>query len=236
MEKERQELVTAKLKFDQAVATVEDVSSEMQRLKDESSGVQGAESEYERVLLEKAELLSANDNKAARELLELSHQIADLTADQMQLDEAVVSGRSVLKSLKDIQATLASAANWGTLDMFGGGMVTTMVKHSKMDAAKNQARIAQQKLLNFQEELADADQRLQVSLQIDGFSKFADYFFDGLLADWMVQSKIKKADTECSRTISRVQDAIAECQSRQQAVESEITNLTQRKRKLIEVA
>ncbi|TWU47299.1 hypothetical protein Poly51_50990 [Rubripirellula tenax] len=69
-------------------------------------------------------------------------------------------------------------------------MLTTMAKHSKMDAAKSQARISQRKLMQFEEELADADERLHVSLQIDGFSKFADYFFDGLIADWIVQSKI----------------------------------------------
>ena len=120
--------------------------------------------------------------------------------------------------------------------MFGGGILTTMAKHSKMDTAKNQAKIAQRKLLQFEEELADADGRLQVSLQIDGFSKFADYFFDGLIADWIVQSKIQKAKAECSDTISRVKVAIRQCQRRLDSVESELALLTVRKRELIETA
>ncbi|TWU44157.1 hypothetical protein Q31b_16930 [Novipirellula aureliae] len=236
LEKERQELVAAKLKYDQVAGTVEDLSDDVKRLQEARSNLGDADSRYQRVLAEKAEYLTTNESDVARKLIELTQQIADLTADQKELDEAAVAGQSALRSVNEIQSTLASAANWGTLDMFGGGMLTTMAKHSRMDAAKNQARIAQRKLLRFEEELADADERLQVSLEIDGFSKFADYFFDGLIADWIVQSKINKAKTECSTTISRVKAAIRKCQRRLESVESEIESLTESKRELIETA
>ena len=236
LEKERQELVAAKLKYDQAADTARDLSDDVERLKDALSLLENADSEYEQVLAEKAEHLAANESDTARTLIELTDQIADLTADQKELDEAAEAGQSALRSVEEIQGTLASAANWGALDMFGGGLLTTMAKHSKMDAAKNQARIAQRKLLQFEEELADADERLQLSLQIDGFSKFADYFFDGLISDWIVQSKIQKAKAECSETISRVKTAVRQCESRLDSVCSEINTLSERKRDLIEAA
>ena len=53
------------------------------------------------------------------------------------------------------------------------------------------AHTAQRHLRSFQKELADADERLGVSLDIGGFATFADYFFDGLIADWIMQSKIE---------------------------------------------
>jgi len=34
---------------------------------------------------------------------------------------------------------------------------------------------------------------LNLNVDISGFSVFADYFFDGLIADWVVQSKINQA-------------------------------------------
>ncbi len=236
LEKERQELLAAKLKYDQAADTVRDLNADVKRLKAERLLLDNAECEYERVLVEKEEHLAGNQSATTRMLAELAHQIADLTADQKELNEAAAAGTSALKAVQEIEGTLASAANWGTFDMFGGGMLATMAKHSKIDAAKNQARIAQRKLLQFEEELADADQRLQVSLQIDGFSKFADYFFDGLISDWIVQSKIQKAKAECSQTISRVRTAIRQCESRLDAVCSEIESLSKRKRELIEAA
>lgn len=234
LEKERQELVAAKLRFDQIKETVEDLSEDVRRLKEDLSGFENSDADYERVLGEKESYLSEDDTDVASTLFELAQQIADLTADQKELKDAARAGQSALSAVQDIQGTLASAANWGTLDMFGGGMLTTMAKHSKMDSAKSQARIAQRKLLQFEEELADADQRLQISLQIDGFSKFADYFFDGLIADWVVQSKIRKAKDECSRTTARVKTAIRQCKKRLKSVEFEISILVQRKRDVIE--
>ncbi|EMI17707.1 hypothetical protein RMSM_05375 [Rhodopirellula maiorica SM1] len=234
LEKERKEFVAAKLKFDQANATVDDLSEEVQRLEEKSSRLENAGAEYERVVVEKEQYLSENDSDIARKLVDLTQRLADLAADHNELDEAVDAGQFALQAVKRIQDTLASAANWGVMDMFGGGMLTTMAKHSKIDTAKDQARIAQRRLLRFEEELADADERLQVSLQIDGFSKFADYFFDGLISDWIVQTKISKARAECSSIISRVKAAVRACQNRRESVESEIKSLTESKRNLIE--
>ena len=236
LEDERQQLVAAKLKCDQAAGTVEDLNDDVKRLKDALSQLENADSQYEQVLAEKAEHLAANESDTANSLIELTQQLADLKADQQELDEASGAGQSALRSIEEIQSTIASAANWGTLDMLGGGMLTTMAKHSKMDAAKNQARTAQRKLLQFEEELADADERFQMSLQIDGFSRFADYFFDGLISDWIVQSKIQKANIECSETISRVKAAIRQCEIRLESVEAEIELLSKRKREMIEAA
>ncbi len=236
IENERQQLVAAKLKCDQAANTVEDLNDDVKRLKDALSQLKNADSQYEQVLAEKAEHLAANESDTASSLIELTQQLADLTADQQELEEASGAGQSALRSIEEIQSTIASAANWGTLDMLGGGMLTTMAKHSKMDAAKNQARIAQRKLLQFQEELADADERFQMSLRIDGFSRFADYFFDGLISDWIVQSKIQKANIECSETISHVKAAIRQCEIRLESVEAEIELLSKRKREMIEAA
>ncbi|MGB7323889.1 MAG: hypothetical protein WBD31_03395 [Rubripirellula sp.] len=236
IQKERQELLAAKLKHDQVIDTVHTLTEDVQRLQTALSQINNVDTEYETALAEKADLLAANDSDVGSELFEVTQQIADRTADQKEIDEAISAGQSARRAIEEIRTTLASAANWRTLDLIGGGMLTTMAKHSKIDSAKNQARMAQRKLLQFEEELADADQRLQVSLQIDGFSKFADFFFDGLITDWIVQSKIETARTECAKTISQVSDAIRQCKKRLKDVESEIEALIEQKRKLIETA
>ena len=47
------------------------------------------------------------------------------------------------------------------------------------------------KMIHLPGELSDVDQLVGVDLNISDFLSFADYFFDGIIADWMVQSKIK---------------------------------------------
>ena len=49
--------------------------------------------------------------------------------------------------------------------------------------------------------LSDVDQLVDVDLNISDFLSFADYFFDGIIADWMVQSKIKDARFQVDKAI-----------------------------------
>jgi hypothetical protein len=166
----------------------------------------------------------------------MSEQLADLKVDRKEIREAIAAGKTALNTLEQVKTELGSAANWGTWDMLGGGMISTMVKHSKIDSAKEHAHRAQQQLRRFQDELADTNERLHMSLEIGGFCKFADFFFDGLIADWVVQSKVSEASSACSRTISSVLSAVDRCQRKLAETEQEIEALRQRRRDFIETA
>ena len=50
-----------------------------------------------------------------------------------EMREAILAGERALSSLRSAQEKLNSAGNWGLLDMFGGGMFSTLIKHSKMN-------------------------------------------------------------------------------------------------------
>ena len=66
----------------------------------------------------------------------------------------------------------------------------------------DEARIS---LWKFQEELDDVQLPLELKVEVGSFLSFADYFFDGVVADFMVQSKISDAKLQVSDTINRVQ-------------------------------
>ena len=50
--------------------------------------------------------------------------------------EAIDAGERALDSLYGARRELASAGNWGLVDLFGGGLFSTFAKHSKMDDAQ----------------------------------------------------------------------------------------------------
>ena len=52
------------------------------------------------------------------------------------MKEAMDAGERALSTLRCAQEKLNSASNWGILDMFGGGMFSTIMKRSKMDDAQ----------------------------------------------------------------------------------------------------
>ena len=121
-----------------------------------------------------------------------------------EIQEAIQAANHALACLSQADAYLQSAKNWGLFDMLGGGALTTFFKHSKMDDACYEMERAKRALQSFRKELADVDQRLHLSLEIGDFLTFADYFFDGLIADWLVQSKIQDAKAQVENAIIQV--------------------------------
>ncbi len=125
-----------------------------------------------------------------------------------EIREAIRAGERALSSLYSAEDQLSSARNWGILDMFGGNFITGMLKHGKIDNARRDIEDAKRDLAAFRDELADIQDLQYVNIDIGGFLTFADFFFDGFLADFFVQSKIRDAQYKVSEAISRVEDIL----------------------------
>ncbi len=62
--------------------------------------------------------------------------------------------------------------------------------------------------MRFENELRDVQDMNYLNVEISGFLTFADFFFDGLLADLLVQSKIADARAKVDDAINRVQNIV----------------------------
>ena len=80
------------------------------------------------------------------------------------------------------------------------------MKHSKLDEAQNGIERLQVQLRRFKTELTDVAVYANIQVNVDGFMRFADYFFDGLFVDWMVRDKIHQSQ----QAIYRTEDQIGE--------------------------
>ena len=127
-----------------------------------------------------------------------------------EITEAIQAGQEALRCLTDAKSCLSSAGNWGIVDMLGGGILTTYIKRSKMkdaDALVQQARIS---LKRFQRELMDVEDIPEFHIETGDFLTFADYFFDGFVADMLVQSKINEAKRQVENAIQKVNYIMAQ--------------------------
>ncbi|RCS54163.1 hypothetical protein DTL42_03165 [Bremerella cremea] len=212
LEEQRQAIVSAKLKRDQAQATIHDLAPECKQIEQQMNTLGDVDRQHQALLREKSEYLQQSGHETAQRIIGLTEEIANYTANEKELYQAIRAGKLAQASLDDVRQSLNSAANFGTFDMLGGGMLTTMAKHSRLDTARRSAEQTQKHLLCFQKELGDVNQRLQMSLEIGSFTTFADYFFDGLIADWIVQSKINHARQQCDDTRAAVRKVIENCQ------------------------
>ena len=60
----------------------------------------------------------------------------------------------------------------------------------------------------FQRELNDVNLSLNLRMEIGGFLSFADFFFDGFVADYLVQSKITSARNQVEDAIVNVTNVL----------------------------
>ncbi len=127
-----------------------------------------------------------------------------------EVREAINAGEKALYSLREAQNNLQSARNWGIFDMFGGGFITDMIKHSKLGNASIYMENAKYDLQVFQRELRDVYINLDMRIDVGGFLSFADFFFDGIVADYLVQSRIGEARRQVESAIRQVENILVE--------------------------
>ena len=111
--------------------------------------------------------------------------------NRREVNEAISVADEAIYYLEKARKSLSSAGNWGLLDIFGGDTVSGLFKHMKLRSAESDIEAARRSLRKFSKELRDV--KGMDSVEIGGFLTFADFFFDGFIADILVQSKIGKA-------------------------------------------
>ena len=122
--------------------------------------------------------------------------------------EAIEAGERALRSLRQAKSDLNSARGWGIYDLLGGGMISTLIKHSRMNNAEKNISDAKWELQRFARELDDVEDVTGVDFGIGDLATFADFFFDGMLADFYVQTKINNARAQVDEAIRRVEYVI----------------------------
>lgn len=234
-QRERQEYLSARLKHARGKYSVQALETEIADLEARLGQLAGAQQRYEALLEQKETLLAGETGTAAQELLDLSEQIAENRLERREFSEAIQAGGQALSGLKRVRDAMQSASNWGVWDMLGGGILSTAVKHSRIDDARAEAYQVQELLRRFRRELADIDDYTREILTgIDGFETFADFFMDGLIFDWIVQSKIDRSLKNTRQMIEKVHRLLRDLTSQQEQIDQRLQQMETKKRSLIE--
>ena len=114
--------------------------------------------------------------------------------------------REAAYQLEQAQQKLSSARNWGIFDLLGGGFISTLVKHSKVDDANDCIRHAARLMERVGDMLPEIDAG-DAPLEEGGFRRFADLVFDGLWSDLYMQGKINDQRAAVERMLERVRAA-----------------------------
>lgn len=131
---------------------------------------------------------------------------------KQELLEAIEAGDRALFSLKQAQKELKSAKNWGLVDLFGGGLIVDLLKRGRMKDASRWMEEARKDLRIFESELRDVNIASDLHVNTDDFLTFADFFFDGVIADYLMHTRIAQTKEKVDEAIDRVTYLLATLQ------------------------
>ena len=127
-----------------------------------------------------------------------SHEILRITqlSKEKEMQEAIDAG----------EKALSSAYSWGAYDtLFGGGLISSVVKHSHMDDAKASITKAEKNLKVFSDELKDIELD-EVNLETNDTLGITDVIFDDMFSDLLMQDRIEAAQEKVNKAIKRVEE------------------------------
>lgn len=205
LDKEKAEAYAVAVKHDAVCYQLQTIERAIQPLEAELSTFAGTQTAYNHLLATKRALLKVEKSAFGEELCQIEAQLDHLISQQREVHEALSAGQDVLSRISDIENDLNSAEHWGAWDMMGGGFLSTYAKHSCLDAVQSQINDLQSSLYRYHSELTDITIQANIEVQIDGFLRFADYFFDGLFADWAVLNSIHSSQQQISSTRMQVE-------------------------------
>jgi len=216
--REQAEAEAARYRAAEARARLEAIRREQAAAQARLDALASAPQEYESALSRKESYLRDIADPRGEVLLRLAEERGRLTGDNREIREAIAAADGARQALEQVRAKLGSAASWSTYDTwFGGGMLGSAMKHSRMDEAAAAAAHADRCLAALRTELADVEGIGVIAPQIalDGMTRFVDIWLDNIFTDLAVGERIRQAQRNVARSEQVVRELRARLEQRE---------------------
>ena len=229
LNKERREAYAARVKYDAARRELDAIQEDIRETEEDLRDLQDCEVRYAQKLEETRLAMEANHTPDGEALLAKEQELAYLENQEVELEEAIESGTTALRTLSDVLSNLNSAKDWSHLDILGGKFLVDFAKHEKMEVAQKNIEQLQIQLQSFNRELSDVSIRGNLQVSIERMLKFSDLFQEGLAKDLTVQDRILQSYSEADQTrdqilgvLRQLQTAMEEVRHKQVKIKSEM--------------
>lgn len=234
LEREKAERDAARFAVREAEARLEQAKAEVAAARSRLDELGDTDAAYRAALASKEEWSRTHSPALAAELAGVAERRALLEAEQRETKEADDAGATAYRLLLGVSKSLGSAESWSAWDTFmGGGLVTDMVKHSRMDDARLQLREVDRALRAFARELADLNEESKARLELGTGLELFDVVFDNIFSDWAVLRRIQDAQGNVQETAREVRRVVDRVRRRGTEIARELSELAAERERLL---
>lgn len=122
-----------------------------------------------------------------------------------KIEEILDTGRVTLDSLKQAQIKLDSVKSWITIDGFGGSLIISIVKHSKIEETLQFLEDAKKNVCKFQLQLKTIELPITVKKDVGIFVSFATFFLDGTVENYLMKEKVNDVIEQLDDAVEMVE-------------------------------
>jgi len=220
LDKERQEARAARVKYDMALLERNQVEDQLRRTREELADLETIPAQREAILAQWAQAVKAVGGAAGKAVLDLEEKRAWHEGQRREITEAVAAGQEALTHADGILDSLNSADGWATMDVFGGGLLSSVFKYDAIDQAQAKVESLQLALRRFRTELVDVSVDADLNFTMDGTTQFFDVFLDNICTDFRVMDEINKSQErvwQVKKEIQSLQEHLTQQDSQHQA-------------------
>ena len=220
LDKERQDARAARVKYDMAVLERNQAQDQLRRVREELAELDGIPARREELMTQWAQAVKAMGGPTGQAILDLEEQRAWHQGQRREIQEALAAGQEAMTKADEIMTSLSDAESWGTWDMLGGGMLSSLMKYEAIDQAQAKVEGLQLALGRFRTELVDVSIDADLNFTMDGTTQFFDVFFDNIFTDWAVMDEIGKSQNRVGQLrdqIKALEESLTETDSQHQA-------------------
>lgn len=176
------------------------------------------------------ERIGRSGSPVAAQLATLASEYGEARAALTEVREAQRAAVAAGEWLAQAGAMLAKARGWSTYDtFFGGGLGAAIVKYQRMDEASKLLASADQALRRLATELADTGISGIGPIQVGQTTRTLDVWFDNIVSDWSVHSKVEQALTRTTQAAEAVRQIRTRLQGQGAELEERLGRVRERR-------
>ncbi|MBK9982593.1 MAG: hypothetical protein IPP15_09225 [Saprospiraceae bacterium] len=202
---ERQEYLTAALKYNEIYKSVDLIRYELNLLSKKEQNLGNVEKEITGLIKQREAEIMQLEPTIAAQLQGLHEQVDKLHKFETEVNQALSTGNDAFDKVRKTEYYL-NEAQFPDKHMWGSGYQSKIVNHQAVDYARDMAYQSRQSLIRFGNEYRDVypERPFQINMELEDFGRFAEVFFNNLISDWILRQKVSKSLITVRGTVQQV--------------------------------